>query len=148
MKSQEGSMKDWAAGIEARNYAIRHRTDSRNLSDMLRVLGSILAIAGLLFFYSWVQNQMVSLGYEIQSLQAREAELLRAQRSLALEEETLKNPERIDLIARHDLNMMPLRPSQVLAPQYQDIEFAGGTALAMATPPRSSLEPRRGTATN
>jgi cell division protein FtsL len=115
---------------------------------MLRVLGWILALAGLLFFHSWIQNQMVSLGYEIQNLDAREAELLRAQRSLVLEEETLKNPERIDLIARQDLNMLPVRPSQVLVPQYEDIEFAGGTALAMATPPRSSVEPRRGTATN
>jgi cell division protein FtsL len=141
-------MMDWAGGTEARNYAIRRKADSRNLSDMLWMMVSLVAIAGILVFYSWVRSRIVDFGYQGQSLQIQEAELLRAQKSLALEQETLKNPERIDLIARNELGMLPLRPSQVIAPLFQDVEFRGATTLAMASAPRSSAEPRRSPATN
>ena len=88
-------------------------------------------VAGALLFYSWVRNQIVHTGYENQSLFAAEESLLRVQERLALEEETLCHPERIDIIARNDLGMAPLHPSQLILPQIGDAVFRGSGEMAM-----------------
>ena len=61
-----------------------------------------------------------------------EESLLRTQTRLILEEETLRNPERIDSIARNDLGMVPLRPNQFILPQVQDVDRSLSNTLAMA----------------
>ena len=65
-----------------------------------------------------------------------------------LEEHTLKNLDRIDTIARNDLKMVPAQPGQVIAAQFHDNEFRGGTTLAMAGPTQGSPESKRFSATN
>lgn len=89
-------------------------------------------VASVLIYYSWVRSHFISVGYDSQNLKAEESVLLHTQQSLILEEETLKNPERIDHIARNDLNLVPVRPVQLITPQVQDIESNLATAMAMA----------------
>ena len=72
----------------------------------------------------------------------------RAQANLVLEEETLKNPERIDSIARNELGMTTLRPNQLIATQFQVIESKGTEDLAMADVPIQSAGPRKLSDTN
>ncbi len=141
-------MKDWAGGIESRNYGIKRQTDRRNLTDLLKIISSVLIIGGVLLFYTWIRSQIVEIGYQEQSLQAQEKAILRVQNNLILEEETLKNPERIDAIARAELGMVLVRSNQLVAPQNQDTQAGGSTTLAMADPARSSAEPRKTSATN
>jgi cell division protein FtsL len=88
-------------------------------------------VAGALLFYSWVRSQIVNTGYESQHLFAEEESLMRTQKSLILEEETLRNPERIDAIARNELKMTPLHPNQLILPQ-QDVERGASNVVAMA----------------
>jgi len=125
-------MTDWADGIETRNYGIRSGIDTGMLSELMRSIVALAMAAGALLFFSWVRSQIVNTGYESQNLFAAEESLLRAQKSLILEEEILRNPERIDTIARNDLGMTPLRPNQLIVPQLQDIERGASDALAMA----------------
>ncbi len=134
---------DWAGGIEDRNYGIRRITDSQKLSELLWIISSLAMVAGALLFYAWIRSQIVSMGYAQQQLQAQEESLLREQRKLILEEQTLKNPERIDAIARVELGMTPLRASQLLTPQLQNVESIGPNTLALASPSRSSAEIRK-----
>jgi cell division protein FtsL len=141
---EELIMVDWAGGIEARNYSIKHETDMRNLAELLWIILSLVMVAAVLLFYIWVRSHIVNTGYESQNLQSLEESLRRTQNSLILEEETLKNPERIDMVARNELGMIPLRPNQLIAPQTQDV---APSALAMANPRFSSSEPRRSSAT-
>ena len=89
-----------------------------------------LMIAAALLFYAWVRSQIVNTGYESQSLFAAKESLLRTQTRLVLEEETLRNPERIDLIARNDLGMVPLRPNQFILPPFQDVSLSNKLAMA------------------
>jgi cell division protein FtsL len=91
-------------------------------------------------FYSWIRNQIVNTGYESQNLFAVEESLLRARKRLILEEETLRNPERIDIIARDDLGMTPLHPSQLILPQTQDVERSIPNEMAMADSKAGSLK--------
>ena len=125
-------MTDWADGIETRNYGIKSEIDASMLSELIRTIVPLAMIAAALLFHSWVCSQIVNTGYESQSLFAVKESLLRTQTSLILEEETLRNPERIDFIARNDLGMVPLRPNQFILPQFQDPDRSLSNTLAMA----------------
>jgi cell division protein FtsL len=141
-------MRDWAGGIESRNYGIKRRTDRRNLTDLLRITLSVLMIGGVLLSYAWIRSQIVEMGYEEQSLQLQEKAILRVQNNLILEEETLKNPGRIDSIARNDLGMVLVRTNQLVAPQSRDSRAADSTTLAMVRPAQGPVESRKPSATN
>ena len=125
-------MTDWADGIEIRNYGIKNETDAHMLSELMRIIVALAMVAGAFLFYSWIRSQIINTGYESQNLFAAEQSLLRTQKSLILEEEILRNPERIDIIARNELGMMPLRPNQLILPQIQDVERSSNNEMAMA----------------
>ena len=134
-------MTDWAEGIENRNYGIKNRMDVGMLSELLRVILTLVMVAGALLFYSWVRSGIVSTGYESQHLFAEEESLLRTQKSLILEEKTLSDPQRIDTIARNELGMILLRPNQWILPQPQDVERGSHNVIAMVESERAV--PRR-----
>jgi hypothetical protein len=141
----EKAMTDWADGIETRNYGIKSEIDGRLLSELVRTIVPLALIAGALLFYSWVRSQIVNTGYESQSLFAVEESLLRTQKGLILEEETLRSPERIDLLARNYLGMTPLRPSQFIMPQPYDVDAGFSNALAMVDSGAADLKLAAGT---
>jgi hypothetical protein len=91
-------------------------------------------------FYSWVRNQIISTGYQGQNLFTEEELLLRAEKRLVLEEEMLRNPERIDVIARNDLGMTPLHPRQLIMPQHADVDGSLTNAMAMADSGSANLK--------
>jgi len=110
------------------------------LSDLMRIIIALAMVAGALLFYSWIRNQIVNTGYESQNLFAVEESLLRTQERLILEEEILRNPERIDIIARNDLGMAPLHPSQLILPQILDMEHSIPNEMAMADSKAANLK--------
>ena len=123
---------DWADGMEIRNCGLKRKTDSQHIGELLRIIFSILMMGGVLFFYSWIRVRIVENGYEEQRLRAAEEEMIRLQRNLILEQETLKNPERIDGIAQDFLGMTRVRPNQLILPPIEQMELGRPTALAMA----------------
>jgi cell division protein FtsL len=140
------AMTDLADGSEGRNYAITRCTE--NVADHLCIIFVIAAVAGVFFFYLWTRVQIINIGYESQRLQSTEDSLRRTERNLALEEQTLKNPERIDAIARNELGMLPLRPDQVIPAGLHVEEPGTAVALAMANRSRPSSEPGKPSASN
>jgi cell division protein FtsL len=141
-------MNDWAGEIENRNYGIKRITDLQKLTELLWILFPLAMIAGILLFCAWNRSQIVGMGYGSQQLQALETSLLREEKRLILEDQTLKNPERIETIARAELGMIPLRANQLLTPQFQDPAPAGPVTLALAVSSRSAVEMRKSSATN
>jgi cell division protein FtsL len=127
----ENKMRDWAAGIETRNYGIKREIDAHMLSELMRTIAALVLMAGALLFYSWVRSQIISTGYEIQNLSNMEKSELDSQKNLILEEEILSRPDRIDDLARNELNMAPLHPSQLILPPFQNGANAANV-LAMA----------------
>ena len=128
-------MNDWVGSFEGRNYAVKRQTELRNLADMLWLLLSLSALAGVLVFQSWERSQIVSIGYETQQLQTLEESLARAERALTLEETTLKDPARIEDVA-HSLGLSPVRANQLVAshpaPPPDVIALAGDDTAAAA----------------
>ena len=125
-------MTDWADGIEARNYGIKCVIDARLLSELVRTIVCLAAVAGALLFYSWVRSQIINTGYEGQKLFAEEESLLRIQNKLIAEEKTLTDPERIDRMARTHLGLNPLNPNQLIVLPIQTIEESASNKLALA----------------
>jgi cell division protein FtsL len=134
-------MTDWADGKEFRNYGIKCVIDFRLLSELIQNIICLATVAGALLFCSWVRSQIVSTGYESQKLFSDEELLLRTQKRLILDEEMLRNPQRIDTIARNDLGMSPLRPNQLILPQSESAEAGISDAMAMAA--SKAKDPRR-----
>jgi cell division protein FtsL len=136
----EIAMTDWADGIETRNYGIKSEIDASMLSELARTIIPLAMIACALLFYSWVRSQIVNTGYESQTLVQKEKSLLRTQKRLILEEATLNSPERIDMIARNKLGMIPLRPNQFILPQKQDLDRSLSNKIAMADPEAAGMK--------
>lgn len=134
-------MIDWANGIETRNYGIKSKTDGRIVWELVLTTAALALVAGSLLFYSWVRSQLVDTGYKTQKLSAAEETLQRTERKLILEEETLTNPGRIDLIARNNLGMAPLRPNQLIIPQLRDVEPGANTVAMVTSEPADSKKP-------
>ena len=61
-------------------------------------------------------------------------------REAGAEKEVLKNPERIDTIARNELGMAPLRPYQIILPKIQDAERSVSNELAMTDVKTASMK--------
>jgi len=138
-------MNDWATGVETRNYRILRRSDRHSLMDLLANIMCILMIAGALVGYLWINIRIDRMGYEVERLKEADKSLLRVRNSLILDEETLKQPQWIDMIARTSLAMEMLQPNQRISgfrsinPEYRDI-------LAMASDGKASAPPRRSSA--
>jgi len=129
-------MVDLAEGMESRNYRFRYRTDPRCLWDLLAMSLSLLMVAGTLVFCIWVSFQIVDIGYSMQELQREEEKLRKALQTLDLEEDTLKQPQAIDAIARGELGMSPMKINQILPPASLESDMASATALAMVSSPQ------------
>ena len=104
-------MTDWSSGIETRNYSIRRVTDSHNLAGLLVMTLVLSVLAGVLIMYAWQRSQIVELGYQSQRLMELEQNLLRVERTLMLEAETLKDPARIDSDRQERPGDEPIAPA-------------------------------------
>jgi cell division protein FtsL len=136
----EAKMTDWADGIETRNYGIKNELDVHMLSELMRIIIALAVVAGALLFYSWIRSQIVNTGYESQSLFAAEESLLRTHHWLVLEKEVLRNPERIDTIARNELGMAPLHPYQLILTKIPDPDRGPSDQMAMTDARAASLK--------
>jgi len=141
-------MTDWSSGIQTRNYSIRRVTDSRNLAGLLVMTLVLSVLAGVLIMYAWQRSQIVELGYQSQQLMELEQNLLRVEKTLLLEAETLKDPARIDRIARNVLGMNPMRPHQMIPAAKAEIDWSGSPELALAETPGTGNYPERVAATH
>ncbi|MEI7905338.1 MAG: hypothetical protein WCI43_07990 [Candidatus Firestonebacteria bacterium] len=85
----------------------------------------ILPIAAVLLCFIWINNECVKTGYEITALKSRKIELLNTGRVLQVEISALKSAERIEVMARNDLNMIiPDKYETITVPQKKE-EGAG-----------------------
>src|SRR5205809_6147251 len=138
-------MVDWAQERAISNNGITPKTDSRSLRQLLWLTLGPIMLAAVFVVLLWERSQLVSIGYETQRLMGAEETLLRVQKTLVLEEETLKDPARIDAVARGILGMTPLRPRQVLAAAMPDADLNAHPTLALArvpSPDSRTLEAR------
>src|SRR5271165_1378249 len=80
----------------------------------MKQFGTALAVLFLLVFtYAWQHFRAIEYGYQIESAKRELSNLTETNRALRLEDASLRDPERIDVIARR-MGLVPLAPGQVI----------------------------------
>jgi hypothetical protein len=77
------------------------------------VLVLIAAAAGLSLFYLTQSTQVAALGYQIDGLEARVADLRAEQQQLTFEIGVARSPSTIEVEAQNELRLVPLDPTVV-----------------------------------
>lgn len=96
----------------------------------MKQFGTALACLFLLVFtYAWQHFKAIEYGYQIESSKRELNGLTEMNRALRLEDASLRDPERIDVIARR-LGLVPPEPGQVIR---MDSASADGTGPVVAT---------------
>ena len=95
------------------NHVIRE-ADVTSYRDYMIV--TVLAAVFLfgLFAYGWQHYQWIQYGYRIEEAQKKREQLAEIGRQLRLERASLRNPQRIDSIARRELGMVVPAPGQLV----------------------------------
>jgi cell division protein FtsL len=89
----------------------------------MKQFGTALAVLFLLVFtYAWQHFKAIEYGYQIESAKREFGALTEMNRALRLEQASLRDPERIDVMARR-MGLVPPAPGQVT-------RMDGGTADA------------------
>jgi len=80
----------------------------------MKQFGTALAVLFLLVFtYAWQHFRAIEYGYQIESAKRELNNLTEMNRALRLEDASLRDPERIDLMARR-MGLAPPEPGQVI----------------------------------
>ena len=108
------------------NNVIRE-ADSKSHRDYIVV--TVLAAVFLfgLLAYAWQHYRWIQYGYRIEEAQKKKEQLAEMGRQLRLERASLRNPQRIDAIARRDLGMVVPVPGQL-------VTFTADAPLTIPTP--------------
>lgn len=106
--------------------------DPRRTREM-KQFGTALAFLFLLVFtYAWQHFKAIEYGYQIESAKRELAGLTEMNRALRLEDASLRDPERIDLLARR-MGLVPPEPGQVIHMEVIGSD-AQGPVMASAAP--------------
>jgi cell division protein FtsL len=84
----------------------------------LTLLGAVFVLG--IFFYAWQQYQWIQYGYGIETAQRKIEELEEVGQQLRIERATLRNPQRIDSLARLELGMVGPGVGQVVSVRVND----------------------------
>jgi hypothetical protein len=100
----------------------------------MKQFGTALACLFLLVFtYAWQHFRAIEYGYQIESAKRELSNLTEMNRALRLEDASLRDPERIDVIARR-MGLSPLTPGQVVTIDNASAEEGNGPVMAKAEP--------------
>ena len=103
--------------------------DPRRTREMKQFGTALACLFLLVFTYAWQHFKAIEYGYQIESAKRELAGLTDMNRALRLEDASLRDPERIDVLARR-MGLVPPEPGQVIR-----MEGAGseGQAPVMAS---------------
>jgi cell division protein FtsL len=87
--------------------------DPRRAREMRNFVIALCFLFVLVMGYAWQHFRAIEYGYKIESLRVQRDGLIDINRALRLEEASLRDPERIDLMARK-LGLQAPQPGQVI----------------------------------
>lgn len=75
-------------------------SDPQRTREMAMFLGTTVLLFLLVMVYAWQHFSSIECGYRVEQLRAQRDGLVEMNRALRLEEASLRDPQRIDLLAR------------------------------------------------
>ena len=106
--------------------------DPRRNREMKQFCTAMAVLFLLVFTYAWQHFKAIEYGYQIESAKREFASLTEMNRALRLEDASLRDPERIDLLARR-MGLVPPAPGQVIRMEGGGAE-AQGPVMASNAP--------------
>jgi cell division protein FtsL len=121
------------------NLTVVREADTKHRGEylFLTLLAGLLVLG--LFFYGWQHYQWIQYGYRLEEVQKKKEQLSETARQLKLERASLRDPKRIDSIARGELGMVVPAPGQL-------VTFSADAPLtipAPASPPAPELQAKK-----
>jgi hypothetical protein len=99
----------------------------------MKQFGTALACLFLLVFaYAWQHFRAIEYGYQIESAKRELSNLTEMNRALRLEDASLRDPERIDVMARR-MGLLPPEPGQVIRMDSSSVD-SNAPVMASAEP--------------
>jgi cell division protein FtsL len=101
-------------------------SDPRRRREIRMFSASVAALFLLVLFYAWQHFSGVQYGYRIEAQKTQRDQLIEQNRALKLEQAGLRDPGRIDALARQ-MGLESPQPGQVVRLENED---SGGLAMA------------------
>ena len=105
--------------------------DTRRNREMAQFTVACVVLFVLALAYMWQHYSAIEYGYQIQAAKAERDRLVEVNRTLRLEEASLRDPQRIDALAR-GMGMVAPQPGQVMRLD-QPATSDGGQVLAQVS---------------
>lgn len=118
------------------NSNVIREADKKSHRDYIVVTALAAMFLFGLFAYGWQHYQWIQYGYRIEETQKKRDQLAEIGRQLRLERASLRNPQRIDAIARKELGMVVPVPGQL-------VTFSADSPLTIPVPQPPALEAKR-----
>ena len=83
------------------NSRVVRVADPKRTREMAMFLAAVCCLFVLVMTYAWQHFSAIEYGYRIEALQAQKSGLVEINRALRLEDASLRDPGRIDQLARH-----------------------------------------------
>ena len=103
--------------------------DPRRHREMKQFCTALACLFLLVFTYAWQHFKAIEYGYQIESAKRELSERTEMNHALRLEDASLRDPERIDVLARR-IGLVPPEPGQVIR---MDPSAAEGQTPVMAS---------------
>ncbi len=100
------------------NSRLLRPAPAARLNPLWQRVAAGAAMAGCLFFYAWQHFECIQLRYQVEQLQAQEAQANELNEQLHLQVATLRSPSRVDAIARGELGLTVPVPGQIAPVSY------------------------------
>ncbi|HWJ48485.1 MAG TPA: hypothetical protein VNS62_12580 [Candidatus Udaeobacter sp.] len=98
--------------------------DPRRNREMKQFCTAMAFLFLLVFTYAWQHFKAIEYGYQIESAKRELAVITEMNHALRLEDASLRDPERIDLLARR-MGLVPPEPGQVIRMEGSAAETQG-----------------------
>jgi cell division protein FtsL len=96
---------------------VRERVLGEKQKSRFFTLAMVFLVVTLFVLFVWSRLEVVNLGYKLSRVSRDQKELLRTNRELKLEIESLKSPSRLEKLGREELGLFPPDPKQVVIVQ-------------------------------
>jgi cell division protein FtsL len=117
------------------NSRLVRNAEPMRLRGFYRTAGLGAIIAAFLMMYIYQHFQCIDLSFQLEDLKSKQTQSMALNSELRLEIEGLRDPRRIDVIARRQLGLTQPMPTQV-----QEYDAPGGAEVAAARYVRSNHE--------
>ena len=104
-------------------------TDPQHRREIRIFSAAVAALFMVMMFYAWQHFSSIEYGYRIEAQKAERDRLVEANRTLTLEAASLRDPGRIDALARK-MGLESTQPGQVIRLNPEDV---GAPIMAQAT---------------